>query len=253
MGRIEGKVALITGGASGLGKASAELFAAEGAKVLLTDLEVEKGEAAAAGIQAKGGIAEFAPHDVTDEAAWQAVIAGAADRFGGLDILVNAAGVAGAGVTVADTSLESWRRIISVNLDGTFLGVKHGIRQMTPKGGSIINISSILGLVGLPMSGAYAASKGGVKLLTKTAALECKWAGVAIRVNSVHPGFIDTPMVQARLQGPDGERVAKLIERVQGKLGQPLDIAEGILYLASDAAKFVTGSELVIDGGMTAQ
>ncbi|MDP6705846.1 MAG: SDR family oxidoreductase [Alphaproteobacteria bacterium] len=253
MARVAGKVALITGGASGLGEATARLLAAEGAAVVLTDIQDEKGEAVAAEIRAAGAGARYRHQDVTDESLWQEVVDEIVAREGGLDILVNAAGVSSAGLALSETSLEDWRRITAINLDGTFLGVKHGVRAMAERGGSIVNISSILGLIGLPKASAYAASKGGVRLLTKAAAIECKGFGYKVRVNSVHPGFIDTPMVQSRLQSPDGGRVAKLIEQVQGPLGEARDIAQGILYLASDDAKFVTGTELVIDFGMTAQ
>ncbi len=253
-GRVEGKAALVTGGASGLGAESARLLAREGARVCLTDVQAERAEDVAGEITAAGGEAFALPHDVASEADWERVMAEVRDRFGGLQILLNAAGVAGNGGAIAETSLDDWRRIQSINLDGSFLGVKYAMALMAEgDGGSIVNISSILGLVGLPKSAAYAASKGGVKLLTKAAAVECARFGVPVRVNSIHPGFIDTPMVQSRLQSPDGDRMARLIENVQGPLGQPSDIAEGVLYLASDAARFVTGSELVIDGGMTAQ
>jgi NAD(P)-dependent dehydrogenase (short-subunit alcohol dehydrogenase family) len=253
MGRVEGKVALITGGASGLGQATAQLMAAEGATIVLTDIQDGKGEETAAAIREAGGHARYAHHDVTDEAVWQGIVDETVATEDRLDILVNAAGVSSGGLALTETSLEDWRRITSINLDGTFLGVKHAIRVMAESGGAIVNISSILGLIGLPMAGAYAASKGGVRLLTKVAAVECKSLGYKVRVNSVHPGFIDTPMVQGRLQSPDGDRVAKLIEQVQGPLGEAEDIAQGILYLASDEAKFVNGTELVIDFAMTAQ
>ena len=242
MGRVEGKVCLVTGAASGIGAATAALLAREGAVVVRTDREA--GDAVTA-------------HDVTREADWERVIEDVLARRGGLDVLVNNAGIGGTGVTVEDTTFEEWRGVLAVNLDGVFLGVKHGVRAMrrTGRGGSIVNVSSILGLVGLPLSGAYSATKGGVRLLTKTAALEMAAAGTGIRVNSVHPGFIRTPLVESRLAGPKGEMMARRIQRVQpnGEMGEPQDVAEAILYLASDAAKFVTGSELVVDGGATAQ
>ena len=253
-GRVEGKAALVTGGASGLGAEAARLLAAEGARVCLTDIQDRLAETVAGEIRAAGGDAFALRHDVTSEAEWQSVVGEVVTRFGGLHILLNAAGVASHGETIAETTIEEWRRIQAVNLDGTFLGVKTAMAAMAEgEGGSIVNISSVLGLIGLPKTAAYAASKGGVRLLTKAAAVECARFGMPVRVNSIHPGFIDTPMVQSRLQSPDGDRLARLIEHTQGKLGQPSDIAEGVLYLASDAARFVTGSELVIDGGMTAQ
>ena len=242
MGRVEGKVCLVTGGASGIGAATAALLAREGGVVVRTDRRPADG---------------VVPHDVTREADWERVLDEAAARHGGLDVLVNNAGIGGTGVTVENTSLEEWRDVLAVNLDGVFLGVRHGIRAMrrTGRGGSIVNVSSILGLVGLPLSGAYSASKGGVRLLTKTAALEMAAAKTGIRVNSVHPGFIRTPLVESRLAGPKGEVMTKRIQRTQptGEMGAPDDVAEAILYLASDASKFVTGSELVVDGGATAQ
>jgi 3(or 17)beta-hydroxysteroid dehydrogenase len=242
MGRVEGKICLVTGAASGIGTATAELLAREGGLVVRTDRE------------AGGGVVA---HEVTREADWERVIEDVLARRGRLDVLVNNAGIGGSGVTVEDTTLEEWRSVLAVNLDGVFLGVKHGVRAMrrTGRGGSIVNVSSILGLVGLPLSGAYSASKGGVRLLTKTAALEMAAAGTGIRVNSVHPGFIRTPLVASRLEGPKGDVMAKRIQRTQptGEMGEPQDVAEAILYLASDASKFVTGSELVVDGGATAR
>jgi 3(or 17)beta-hydroxysteroid dehydrogenase len=254
MGRVDGKIAIITGGASGIGLATAELMLEEGATVWLTDLQAETGEAAVAGLRERRLPAEFRRHDVTDEGEWQRLVAEVVERHGGLHILVNAAGVASKGERLTETSVEEFRRVNEVNLTGTFLGLKHAIPAMAKSGGgAIVNISSILGLVGSAMSGPYSASKGAVRLLTKSAALECKRFGDPVRVNSVHPGYIDTPMVRARLQAPDGERLRAYVEGMQGTLGEPRDIAEGILYLASDAAKLVTGAELVIDGGFTAQ
>lgn len=242
MGRVEGKICLVTGAASGIGAATAALLAREGGAVVRTDLKAGDGIAA---------------HDVTREADWERVIEDVMARHGGLDVLVNNAGVAGPRATLDETTLEQWRAVIGPNLDGVFLGVKHGIRAMkrTGRGGSIINISSILGLIGLPFSGPYAASKGGVRLLTKVAAMEMAAAKTGIRVNSVHPGYIRTPLVESRLSGPDGAAMAERIRRVQptGEMGAPEDVAEAVLYLASDASKFVTGSELVVDGGATAQ
>ncbi len=255
MGRVDDKVALITGGASGIGRATAELMAREGAMVVLTDVQDEAGADVAAAIADAGGMVAYHHHDVTDEAAWIKIIEEVRAEYGRLDILVNNAGISGAsGVPVEEIALESWRGTMSVNLDGVFLGVKHGVAAMTEGGGSIINTSSILGFVGLPFTSAYSASKGGVRLLSKAVAMECAARGLKIRVNSVHPGFIDTPMVGGAIQkgGPE-RREAILSSQPTGEMGRPEDIAEGILYLASDAAKFVTGSELVIDGGYLAR
>jgi len=254
MGRVEGKAAIVTGGASGIGLATAELMLDEGAAVYMADLQADQGEARAAALRDRGLRAEFRRHDVTDEGQWQRLVAEVLEREGSLNILVNAAGVASKGERLTETTVEEFRRVNEVNVTGTFLGIKHAIPAMARSGGgAIVNISSILGLVGSAMSGPYSASKGAVRLLSKSAALECKRFGEPVRVNSVHPGYIDTPMVQARLQAPDGERLKAYVEGMQGALGEPRDIAEGILYLASDAAKLVTGAELVIDGGFTAQ
>ncbi|HJM92022.1 MAG: glucose 1-dehydrogenase [Alphaproteobacteria bacterium] len=255
MGRVDDKVALITGGASGIGRATAELMAREDAMVVLTDVQDEAGADVAATIADAGGMVAYHHHDVTDEAAWIKIIEEVRAEYGRLDILVNNAGISGAsGVPVEEIALESWRGTMSVNLDGVFLGVKHGVAAMTEGGGSIINTSSILGFVGLPFTSAYSASKGGVRLLSKAVAMECAARGLKIRVNSVHPGFIDTPMVGGAIQkgGPE-RREAILSSQPTGEMGRPEDIAEGVLYLASDAAKFVTGSELVIDGGYLAR
>lgn len=254
MGRVQDKVALITGGASGIGRASALALASQGAKVAISDVQDDVGEKTLAELNDTGADAIYLHHDVTQEADWEQVISAVQERFGRLDILFNNAGVGGNGMTLEEMPLEAWRRTMAVNLDGVFLGVKHGIRAMKAEGGSIINTSSILGFVGLPHSGAYTASKGGVRLLTKAAAMECAALGYRIRVNSVHPGFIDTPMVQGAIQrrGPD---MRTFIEGYQpgGALGRPEDIAAGVLYLASDEARFNNGSELVIDGGLLAR
>jgi NAD(P)-dependent dehydrogenase (short-subunit alcohol dehydrogenase family) len=247
-------VAIVTGASLGIGKACAELLAREGAKVVLTDLLDAEGGAVADAIVEAGGQATALRHDVASEDDWIRVVASTVARFGRLDILVNNAGV-GWGGPPEEESLERWRRLMSVNLDGVFLGVKHAIPAMGP-GGSIINISSIEGLVGDPNLGAYNASKGGVRLYTKSTALYCAKAGLGIRVNSVHPGYIWTPMVENYLrQTGDVAAGRKALDALHpiGHIGEPRDIAYGVLYLASDEARFVTGSELVIDGGYTAQ
>jgi len=256
MGRVEGKVALVTGAALGIGKASAELLCREGAKVVLTDILDDEGQAAASGLVESGGEAIYLHHDVSQEAQWERVIATTVERFGRLDILVNNAGV-GWGGPPEDETLERWRKLMSVNLDGVFLGVKHAIRAMKEGGGgSIVNISSIEGIVGDPNLGSYNASKGAVRLYTKSTALYCAKAGLGIRVNSVHPGYIWTPMVENYLrQVGDVEGGRKALDAMHpiGHVGEPDDIAYGVLYLASEESKFVTGTELVIDGGYTAQ
>ena len=255
MGRLDGKVALLTGGASGLGKATAQLMAAEGATVVLTDIQNVEGEKVASAIQEDGGACTFKSQDTTDEKRWEAVCAEILEEHRHLDILLNGAGVGSNAINLEDMDLEVWRRCLSVNLDGVFLGCKHGIRAMRQgTGGSIINISSILGFAGLATASNYCASKGGVRLLSKAAALECARKTPLVRVNSIHPGFIDTPMVASAIQrrGPEFKQYIEANVPL-GELGEPCDIAEGVVYLASDAAKFVTGSELTIDGGFLAR
>ena len=254
MGRVKNKVALVTGAGMGLGRAAAMMLAREGARVVVTDVKQDEGRDTAEKIIEAGGEAMFVRHDVTSEADWNDAIAAALRRFGKLDILVNNAGVLFS-ASLEETSLEQWRWLMSVNCDGVFLGTRQAIAAMKQKGGSIINISSVAGLVGLPNLAAYNASKGAVRLLTKAAALECAQSGGRVRVNSIHPGGIWTPMLEQFL-GKRGEHdaddAAAQMHPV-GHAGEPDDIAYGVLYLASDESKFVTGAELVIDGGYTAQ
>ncbi|UPT64676.1 MAG: glucose 1-dehydrogenase [Hyphomonadaceae bacterium JAD_PAG50586_4] len=255
MGRVAGKVALVTGGGLGLGRATAQMLAREGAKVVVTDVKDVEGARVADEIVDAGGEAMFLHHDVAKEADWDRVVRATVERFGGLQILVNNAGVALSG-DVEHTTLEQWRWLMSINLDGVFLGTKRAIEAMKPAGGSIINLSSIEGLIGDANLAAYNASKGGVRIFTKSAALYCAKAGLNIRVNSVHPGYISTPMVEALLaQQPDAAAAKAFVASLHpvNHLGEPDDIAYGVLYLASDESKFVTGAELVIDGGYTAQ
>jgi len=255
MNRLENKVAIITGGALGLGKACAELFAKEGAKVVVTDVKENEGKEVVQGINENGGDALFIKHDVSQEEGWNEVIKKTLDTYNKLDILVNNAGV-GIGGSVEETSIDEWRWLMSINLDGVFIGTREAVKAMKDHGGSIINLSSIEGLVGDPNLAAYNTSKGGVRLLTKSAALHCAKSGYNVRVNSIHPGYIWTPMVENYLkeQG-DVEAGRKALADLHpvGHVGEPNDIAYGALYLASDESKFVTGSELVIDGGYTAQ
>jgi NAD(P)-dependent dehydrogenase (short-subunit alcohol dehydrogenase family) len=253
MNRVAGKVALVTGAGLGLGRASALMLAREGARVAVTDVKEAEGRAVAEEIIEAGGEAIFMRHDVASEADWANVIDITLRRFGKLDILVNNAGVLFA-ANVGETALERWRWLMSVNCDGVFLGVKHAIAAME-QGGSIINLSSVAGLVGIENLGAYAASKGAVRLFTKSAALECAKAGKGVRVNSIHPGGVWTPMLEAFIgkQGDPSAKAAAADMHPLGHAGQPDDIAYGVLYLASDESRFVTGAELVIDGGYTAQ
>lgn len=256
MGRVKGKVAIVTGAAKGIGEATARLLAQEGASVVITDLDVAGGENVAQNIVADGGKAIFIHQDVSSEDSWVKTVAETEEKFGSLSILVNNAGVALSG-SIEDTSFEDWRNLMSVNLDAVFLGTKHAIVAMRASGGgSIINLSSIEGIVGDPNLAAYNASKGGVRLLTKSAALHCANSALNIRVNSVHPGFIWTPMVENYLSSlgdlEEGREATGKLHPL-GHLGEPIDVAAGILFLASDESKFMTGAELVIDGGFTAQ
>jgi len=257
MDRVKGKVALITGGASGLGRQAARRLAEEGARVVVTDLN-EVGGAAVAEELGDSGL--FIAHDVTKETDWVRVVQASLDKFGRLDVLVNSAGVGNMN-SVEDCSLEEWQHVMSVNGDGVFLGCKHGIgaikRTSTEPGagGSIVNISSVSGLIGGHNLAAYNASKGAVRLLTKSVALHCSRQGYNIRCNSVHPTFIDTPMVRSMIDSADDPaRVEqKLARQVPlGHIGEPDDIAWGIVYLASNESKFMTGAEFVVDGGITA-
>ena len=256
MNRVLGKVALITGGAKGIGRSAALLLASEGAKIVITDLDEAHGQAVVAEIKKAGGEAIFLQQDVTEEDGWIHVVAEAKKAFGKLNIVVNNAGIGFDG-TAEDTTLVAWKKMISVNLDSVFLGTKHAILGIKgEEGGSIINISSIEGIIADPDLAAYNAAKGGVRIFSKSAALHCAKSGYKIRVNSIHPGFIWTPMVENHLaKFPDGKERRAAIDAAHpiGHMGDPEDIANGILYLASDESKFVTGSELVIDGGYTAQ
>jgi NAD(P)-dependent dehydrogenase (short-subunit alcohol dehydrogenase family) len=249
--RLQGKVALISGGARGMGAVEARLFAKEGAKVTIGDVLEDEGRKLEAEINANGGEALFVPLDVTREGDWQRAVEATVRRFGRLNVLVNNAGISGGG-RVEEATVEDWDRVMDVNAKGVFLGSKVAIPAMRQAGGgSIINISSQLGLVGTDHSSPqYQASKGAVRLLTKATAIQ--YAKEGIRANSVHPGPIVTPMTEASRADP--ERYRLMVSRVPlGCYGQPEDVAYGVLYLASDEARWVTGSELVIDGGWTAQ
>jgi cyclopentanol dehydrogenase len=249
--RLAGKVALISGGARGMGAAEARLFAREGARVVIGDVLVAEGQAVEADIRAKGGEAAFVRLDVTSEADWQAAVGLATIRFGALNVLVNNAGIGGWS-RIEDTTVEDWTRTMDINAKGVFLGTKAAIPAMRRAGGgSIINISSQLGLVGTDNSSPqYQASKGAVRLLTKATAIQ--YAREGIRANSVHPGPIVTLMTERRRADPAVRQL--MVSRIPlGRYGEPDEVAYGVLYLASDEAAYVTGSELVIDGGWTAQ
>jgi cyclopentanol dehydrogenase len=249
--RLAGKVALISGGARGMGAAEARLFAREGARVVIGDVLEAEARAVEADVRAKGGEAVFARLDVTSEADWQQAVAIALRHFGTLNVLINNAGIGGAS-RLEDTTVEAWDRVMDVNAKGVFLGSKAVIPAMRQAGGgSIINISSQLGLVGMADSSPqYQASKGAVRLLTKLTALQ--YAKEGIRANSVHPGPIVTPMTERRRAEP--AIYESMVSRIPlGRYGEADEVAYGVLYLASDESAFVTGSELVIDGGWTAQ
>ena len=249
--RLKGKVAIISGGARGMGAVEARLFAREGASVAVGDVLDEEGRKVQAEINEAGGDAVFVRLDVTSEADWRHAVASTVSRFGRLDILVNNAGISDQS-RVEDTTTDQWDRVMEVNAKGVFLGIKTAIPEMRKVGGgSIINISSQLGLVGMDISSPqYQASKGAVRLLTKAVAIQ--YAGEGIRVNSVHPGPILTAMTAARQADPEQYRL--MVSRIPlGRFGEPEEVASGVLYLASDESSFVTGSELVIDGGWTAQ
>lgn len=252
-GRVAGKVALVTGGASGLGKAISMLLAAEGASVVIADIDSISGEAVAAAIRAASGEAMYVSLDVSREDAWQSAMDAVLAHHQQLHILVNNAGIAPAGSMTM--SFELWRKVLSINLDGTFLGIKYAIKTMRSTGaaGSIVNISSVMAMVGQPTTAAYSASKGGVRSLTKAAAIYCAAEKLPIRVNSIHPGTCRTPLVDSHYAAQPDEALKQQIARHPiGHLGHPDDIAYGVLYLASDESKFVLGTELVIDGGLLA-
>jgi NAD(P)-dependent dehydrogenase (short-subunit alcohol dehydrogenase family) len=251
MGRLDGKVALISGGARGQGAMEAQLFVREGAKVVFGDILDVEGQKVEAEIRASGGEATFVHLDVTREADWRTAVDTAVQRYGKLNVLVNNAGII-IRKSIEETTVEEWDRTMAVNVRGVFLGTKYAIPAMRRAGGgSIVNISSVAGLVGSTYgSAAYIASKGAVRLFTKATAIQ--HAKDNIRCNSIHPGPIDTPMIQETLVDP-----AFLQERLRriplGRIGRVEDVAYGVLYLASDESSYVTGSELVIDGGVTAQ
>ncbi len=251
MGRLDGKVAIITGGARGQGAAEARLFAQEGAKVVFGDVLDEEGRRVEAEIAEQGGDAAYLHLDVTSDSDWRAALETTVSKYGKLDILVNNAAIF-IRKGIEDTTEDEWDRIMDINAKGVFLGTKRAIPVMREAGGgSIVNISSIAGHVGNPNGGAaYTATKGAVRLFTKVTAVQ--HAQDKIRCNSVHPGPIDTPMTQALSADPDSQ--AQRLRRVPlGRVGTPEDVAYGVLYLASDESSFVTGSELVIDGGVIAQ
>ncbi len=250
MGRVDGKVALITGAASGLGRADAEVLAREGATVVLTDIDEDEGEAAAESIRGAGGNAIFLALDVADEEQWQQVIAHIRSEYGRLNILVNNAGLAIIG-TPEDCSLDAFRKQNTVMSEGVFLGCKHALPLMNESGGgSIINMSSTASHLGYPIYFAYSAAKGAVRAMSKAIAVHCQMNGYEIRVNSLHPGAIDTAMIDQMISdlGLDNKENLSPVG-----LGQPEDVANVVLFLASDESRFVNGTEILIDNALTIQ
>lgn len=258
MAQVSGKVAIVTGGASGIGEACAVTLAREGASVLITDIDDTLGKGVVERITKAGGRAHYLRHDVRDEAAWPGIVADAEKRYGRLDIMVANAGI-GIMSPIATMTLADWQRQQAINLDGVFLSIKHSIPAMKRVGGgSIVLMSSVAGLRGAPGLAAYSATKGGVRLLAKSVALE--HAADNIRCNSVHPGIIATPIWEKIPTGAEGNRRNAPIdprERAAAtvplpRVGEAQDIANGVLFLCTDAGNYITGQELVIDGGMTA-
>jgi NAD(P)-dependent dehydrogenase (short-subunit alcohol dehydrogenase family) len=261
--RLIGKVAIVSGGASGIGAETARQFATHGATVVLCDMQDELGLGVTREINDAGGTAEYRTLDVCSEEAWIALVAYTEQKFGRVDVLGNIAGISGrppgmtvqtgniSGTELKDQTLESWNRIMEVNSTGVFLGTKSVIPAMQRAGGgSIINISSICGIIGSFANAAYHASKGAVRIFSKSAAVQ--YAKDQIRVNSIHPGFVDTPMARPGLLGNESGK-ARMDATPLGRFGKPYDIAMGCLYLASDESSWVTGAELVIDGGLVAK
>ncbi len=252
-GRVSGKVALVTGAASGLGRAAARMLTEEGARVILSDLDFDACTKAA---RETGASADPLRLDVTDEQQWRNALEEVVKTHGKMDVLVNSAGMALI-ADVENTNFEDWKKVHAVNLDGTFLGCKHAVRMMKlTGGGSIINMSSVSGIIGGFNLAAYNSSKGGVRLFTKSVALHCARRGYNIRCNSIHPTFIDTPMLEGMIAGaPDPVKAKQSLARQVpiGRIGHTEEVGYLVVYLACDESSFVTGAEMVIDGGVTAQ
>jgi len=264
MNRVDGRIALVTGAAGGIGTATCRLLAENGAQVIATDLKAAPGEALAAAIEAAGGRIRYLRHDVTDDAQWGAVLEATLAAHGRLDVLVNNAGLFLHGRT-EDADAAAIDRLFDVNLKGVVLGTQHAFRAMKSRPrelplASIVNLSSVAGLKGSQMASLYCLTKGGVRLFSKSCAIEAAHLGYRIRVNSIHPGIIDTEMAQGvaegmRANGVPPEQIDRTMAGAHplGRMGLPADVARGIVFLASDDSAFVTGTELVVDGGMTAR
>ncbi|HUM08272.1 MAG TPA: glucose 1-dehydrogenase [Acidocella sp.] len=256
MKRLSGKTCLVTGAANGIGLAAATRLAQEGAKVLLTDINAAQGEAATATLAESGLAARFQQHDVTQRDAWESALHTAKEFGGRIDVIVNNAGIVIPG-SIESVDWASWRKTLDINLDGVFHGLQLGVREMKEHGGSIVNLASIEGIVGEPMALAYNVTKGGVRLLTKSAAVHCAKSGYKIRINAVCPGFVETPLVLNAIGAMPPEIAhgfqAKVLNRTpMGRLAQPAEVANAILFLCSDESSYVTGSDLLVDGGYTA-
>jgi 3alpha(or 20beta)-hydroxysteroid dehydrogenase len=262
--RLDGKVALVTGAARGLGAEIASAFAQVGAKVLVSDVLEAPGREVVVRIRAAGGVAEFASLDVSQESQWQAAVQAALTKWGRLDVLVNNAGVETAAL-ISQCTAEDFRRVLDINVTGVFLGTKQAIRAMSPggaagHGGAIVNLASIAAMIGTTAHGAYHASKGAVRSFTKAAAIECAQLGTGIRVNSVHPGIVGTDMGRAFITHFVDLKLAPDVATAEAAFkaahplgfGEPQDVACAVLYLACDAARWITGTELILDGGYTA-
>jgi NAD(P)-dependent dehydrogenase (short-subunit alcohol dehydrogenase family) len=249
MGRVQDKVTIITGAARGQGESHARLFAKEGAHVLMTDVLDEAGEAVAAELRGDGFDVHYRHMNVAEESDWQAIVDAALDRWGRIDILLNNAGIVGSMKSVQDEDVAAWQRMVAINQQGVFLGIKHAAPVIERTGGgSIVNTCSINGTVGNPGGFSYQASKGAVKMMTRAAAME--FAGRGVRVNSISPGLVMTPMADE--EGEESNR--EFAEATPMKRGaQPIEVSYGVLYLASDEASYVTGADLLVDGGYTAQ
>ena len=251
MARVEGKVALVTGGGSGIGRACCVRLAEEGARVVVTDIDADRGNETVQELEGASGQGLFIEHDVTDEGQWESVVNQAEEAYGGVDVLLNNAGIYLI-KPLAETTLEEWNNLMAINVTGVFLGMKHVAPGMAEKGGgSIINLSSVAGLMGVPGHALYGASKGAVRIMTKDVAME--YAPYQVRVNSLHPGYINTGMAEygAEAAGTTVEELGREMYPL-GRVGEPEDVANTVLFLASEESKYTTGAEFVVDGGGSA-